>query len=128
MFKLSANAGSELTQQMSQSIPILAVPCWVPIDLSVRVGSQGVIRMSPAEFIRPKQPILGCVNERLSSDGHARNKWPHSRTIKLNLPYSANSPAQQGGTARILEGGASGSPIRERCQSGWKKWGERPLL
>ena len=53
-FKRGASAGSEATQQMSQGISSVAATWQVPADLCGGAGSQGVIRVRPAKFIRPK--------------------------------------------------------------------------
>lgn len=53
-FDLGANPGSEATQLMSQDMPSLGPTLCVITHLFGRVGSQGVLRMKPAEFISPK--------------------------------------------------------------------------
>lgn len=52
--KLGASAGSEATQQKSHGKPRSVATLLVPEDLCGGVGSQGVIRMRPSEFIRLK--------------------------------------------------------------------------
>ena len=48
-------AGSETTQQMTQSIPSLAVTCHVTTDLCGGAGTQDAVKVSPVEFMRPKE-------------------------------------------------------------------------
>lgn len=57
-FNIGPNPGSEATQLMSQDIPSLAPTLCVITHLFGGVGSQGVLRMKPAEFIRPKQAMI----------------------------------------------------------------------
>lgn len=45
---------SEATQQTSQGTPRLAGPGQVFVDLCGEVVSQGIVRVRPAEFIRPR--------------------------------------------------------------------------
>ena len=57
-FKFSASPGSEATQKMSSGTSSLAATCLMLAYLYVGVGFQGVVRVSPAEFIRPKQTMI----------------------------------------------------------------------
>ena len=84
--KLGGSAGSEATQQMSQGIPSLAVTCWVLAQLCGGAGSQGAVRVRPAEFIRPKQTkIWPCERKTLHWLGVGGKHFPCPRAIQLSL-------------------------------------------
>lgn len=69
-FKLHARAGSEATHQMSQGIPSLAATHRVLAHLCGGVASQAVVRLRPAEFIRPTQTkIWPCEGRALNWSG-----------------------------------------------------------
>lgn len=53
-FNVGASAGSEASQQMSQGTSSLDATIWIVAHLCVGVGSQEVVTMWSAEFIRPK--------------------------------------------------------------------------
>ena len=63
-FKLSASAGSEATQLMSQGVLSLASTQQVPEDICGGTESQGIIRLRPEEFIRSKQAKIWLCEER----------------------------------------------------------------
>ena len=77
--------GSEASQLMSHREYInLTATRWVLADLCGGTGSQGVIRMRPAEIMRPKQTKIWLCESSEGRDqgsalfGYARRKWPLS--------------------------------------------------
>ena len=102
IFKLGASAGSEATQQIPQGIPSLASTCLVFAYLGGGVGSQGVIKVRPAEFMRPKQTKIWLCNRRALHHSGMQGKM-----FSILVPHNCLSQIVPG--ARSQQGGATGS-------------------
>ena len=75
-----------ITQQKSQGTPSLAATCWVLTHFCGVAESQVVIRVRPAEFIRPKQTKIGPGEGRaLHCSGTQGKNGPCPRATQLSL-------------------------------------------
>ena len=107
---------------MSQGTPSLAATCWVLAHLCGGAGSQGVIRVRPAELITPKQTkIWPCDGRSPSRLGKKKNDSvlePHNSVCtRVCLSSAGGSPEDRasnlprvGGVSQAWGGGNSDPP------------------
>lgn len=117
---------------MPPGIPSLAASFHIPADICVKEGSQGIIKVSPVDFIRPKytEIWMHVGKALLLGISHASKKYlPHPSAAQLSLSkILLGSQAQLGEYDTSWEGGASGSPMTRRCLSGlWEGWRNGPF-